>query len=156
MGRSFQVDSGLLKDMWPVFYDTAVYLLNRLPTKSLDWKTPMEKLYEMCGYLNVKPYADHFRGYGCLSYVYDRKDPAGDKIRPRAIQRWLVGYTASNIWNLYRVEGILICTPDRSFAVLGQSSAGHTEAAVLWTIRCQPTWHTYHACLQVWLDGKSP
>lgn len=104
MGRTLKVDSGLPPELWPLMYDTSIYIINRLPTKSLDWKTPLGKLYELCGYPNVKPYIDHLRVYGCLCYVYDRHVPAGDKMRPRALQGWLVGYTASNIWRVWIPE----------------------------------------------------
>lgn len=101
MGRTLCSDSGLPPSLWPLFYDTAVYILNRLPTKSLKWQTPLGKLYELCGYPGVKPYVDHLRVYGCLAYVYDRTIPTGDKLTPRAWIGWLVGYTASNIWRIW-------------------------------------------------------
>ena len=47
MGQTLGVDSGLLANMWPLFYDAVAYILNRLPTKSLDWKSPLGKLYEL-------------------------------------------------------------------------------------------------------------
>ena len=104
MGRTLCADSGLPSELWPLFYDAAVYILNRLPTKSLNWQTPLGKLYDLCGHPGVKPFVDHLRVYGCLSYVYDRKVPVGDKMRPRAFIGWLVGYTASNIWRIWIPE----------------------------------------------------
>lgn len=104
MGRTLCSDSGLPASLWPLFYDAAVYILNRLPTKSLNWQTPLGKLYECCGFPGVKPYIDHLRVYGCLAYVYDRTVPTGDKLRTRALHGWLVGYTASNIWKIWLPE----------------------------------------------------
>ena len=101
MGRTLFVDSGLPRNLWPLIYDASAYILNRVPTKALGWETPLGRLYALCGYPNVQPFIEHLRVYGCLSYVYDRHVPVGDKLRPRALQGWLVGYTASNIWKIW-------------------------------------------------------
>ena len=41
----------------------AVYLLNRLPTRSLDGKMPHEAWY------NKKPAVHHLRVFGCVAYM---------------------------------------------------------------------------------------
>ena len=53
MGRTLAVDSALPSNMWPLLYDSAVYLLNHFPTKSLNWWTPLGKLFELCGHPDV-------------------------------------------------------------------------------------------------------
>ncbi|WVZ50199.1 hypothetical protein U9M48_001476 [Paspalum notatum var. saurae] len=59
----------LLKSMdvpaafWGEAVKTAVYILNRSPTKSLDGKTPFEAWYKR------KPSVQHLRTFGCVAFV---------------------------------------------------------------------------------------
>ena len=95
MGRSIQIDSGLPTEFWPLFYDAAIHILNRLPTKALDWETPLGHLYKLCGYPEMVPYVGHLRVYGCLAFVYDEK-VAGDKLRPTGAVQVLGGSHDNN------------------------------------------------------------
>ena len=45
--RALRLDSKLPSDLWPEAAKTAVYLLNRSPTKQLGWITPIEKLKQL-------------------------------------------------------------------------------------------------------------
>ena len=58
---------------------TAVYLLNRSPTRSLDGKTPYEAWY------NKKPAVHHFRVFGCIAYMKVTR-PHLAKLDPRGLK----------------------------------------------------------------------
>ena len=98
--RSLHIDSGLPLSFWNFFYETAGYLLNRRPTKALEWNSPLGKLYEFKG-STKKPYIGNLRVYGCQSWVHDRTLPKGQKMLPRAHEAWLIGYVASDIWRVW-------------------------------------------------------
>ncbi|XP_076917265.1 uncharacterized protein LOC143577272 [Bidens hawaiensis] len=51
------------KGFWGEAARNAIYILNRVPTKSLTQKTPYE------AYKGVKPNLDHLRIFGCVGYV---------------------------------------------------------------------------------------
>ena len=42
--RSMLIDAGLLKEFWPEAVNTAIYLLNRLPTRGLNGGVLIEAL----------------------------------------------------------------------------------------------------------------
>ncbi|KAL6348524.1 hypothetical protein AAG906_013144 [Vitis piasezkii] len=65
MARSLLKSMGVLDEFWGEAVSTAVYLLNRAPTKSIIGKTPYEAYY------NRKPTVDHFRIFGCVGHVKD-------------------------------------------------------------------------------------
>lgn len=67
--------------------DTASYLLNRIPSRLLHYKTPYELLYQQ------PPYLSHLKVFGCLCYVIN--GPISDKFSPRAIPRVFMGYAST-------------------------------------------------------------
>ena len=62
MVRSMMSDSELPKSFWGYALETAVYLLNKVPSKSVD-KTP----YEM--WCNKKPVLTHIKIWRCPAYM---------------------------------------------------------------------------------------
>jgi transposase InsO family protein len=60
MARSLLKSKGLPGQFWGEAVATAVYLLNRAPTKSVRGMTPYEALYK------VKPSVEHLRTFGCI------------------------------------------------------------------------------------------
>lgn len=93
--RSMRVMSNLPLALTPEIYVAAGYLLNRTPTRSIDWKTPFEMAY------NKKPSIAHLKLYGCRAYALRPQIPRGDKLTPRALIGYLVGYDASNIYRIW-------------------------------------------------------
>jgi len=83
---------------------TAGYLLNRSPTRALDWNSPLGKLQEIKGITNNLPTIAHLRSYGCRAYAHIKNHPKLDRISPRAHIGFLVGYTGSNIWRIWIPE----------------------------------------------------
>ena len=68
MLRCMLDDSKLPKKFWAEALNTAVYLRNRSPTKSIDNKTPYEKLF------GCKPNVKNFKIFGCTAYCHIPKD----------------------------------------------------------------------------------
>jgi hypothetical protein len=56
--RALIINSCLPTGMWPEAYKSAVFILNRTPTKQLGWKTPYKVTYSKTksGKTNCKPY----------------------------------------------------------------------------------------------------
>ncbi|KAL6311032.1 hypothetical protein AAG906_015921 [Vitis piasezkii] len=67
---------------------TAIYLLNRAPTKNIIGKTPYEAYY------NRKPTVDHFRIFGCVGHVKD-VTPHLSKLADRSKPMMFIGYDSN-------------------------------------------------------------
>ena len=95
MARSMRVDAGLDKEMWAMACDTAVYLINRLPSAVIGGATPYQRLF------NKSARLEHVRIFGCRAYVQfynnERK-----KLDEKAWRGILVGYHPFN-YRCYRV-----------------------------------------------------
>jgi len=70
---------------WGEAVATAVYVLNRSPTKSLDGVTPYEAWH------GKKPRVDHLRIFGCIGHV-KRVGPGVRKLSGRSQKMVLIGY----------------------------------------------------------------
>lgn len=68
-----------------------MYLKNRSPTKSLDYKTPFEALF------GFKPAVSHLRLFGCRDFVHVPKENR-NKLDSKAISYTFIGY-----YNEYKV-----------------------------------------------------
>ena len=77
-----------LGECWAEVVDTFVYLLNRLPTKSLKNKTPYEAWYD------VKPSINHLKIFGSICYYHVPK-PKRSKLDSKAQKGILIGYGTS-------------------------------------------------------------
>ena len=76
----------LPKNLWNFTLDTAVHVYNRTPMRRLDWKTPVELVF------NKKPDISYLRVFGCLAYVHIPKDQRKDKLTPKAEEMIFLGY----------------------------------------------------------------
>ena len=85
MARSMLKSKGMPDKFWGEAVNTAVYLLNRAPTKSVVGMTPYEAWY------GQKPTVDHLRTFGCVAHV---KTVTGrtSKLTDRSTPMVLVGY----------------------------------------------------------------
>ena len=83
--RSMLKGKNLSNGFWAEALSTAVYLKNRSPTKSLEFKTPYEALY------GVKPAVKHLRVFGSKAFSHipteDRR-----KLDSKAIRCTFIGY----------------------------------------------------------------
>ncbi|KAI3499149.1 hypothetical protein L1887_34942 [Cichorium endivia] len=83
--RALRIGGHLPTRFWGECVLTAAYVINRLPSKIIENKTPFELLY------GQKPKYDHMRVLGCLTY-YRNTDTKGDKLEPRGKPGIFVGY----------------------------------------------------------------
>jgi len=72
-------------NFWGEAVKTAIYLMNRAPTKSLDGKTPYE------AWLGRKPVVKHLRKFGCVAYV-KKLGPGLTKLSDRSVPGVFLGY----------------------------------------------------------------
>jgi hypothetical protein len=107
--RSLSIESRLPRDLWPELILTAVYILNRTPVKALAWKTPYEIVYK------TAPDLSNLRVIGSKAWVLITNKKL-EKLAPRAIVGYLVGYEASNIWRIWiPTLGRVVATRDVRF-----------------------------------------
>jgi hypothetical protein len=92
--RSMLKAMGVPARFWGEAVSTAVYLLNRSPTKSVDGKTPFEVWY---GY---KPDVSYLRVFGCIAHVKVTK-PHLSKLEDRSTPMVFLGYEPGSV--AYRV-----------------------------------------------------
>ena len=85
MARCLLKSMGVPAIFWGEAVRTAVYLLNRAPTRSLDGRTPYEAWH------NRKPKVHHLRVFGCVAHV-KRLGPGIDKLADRSTPMVFVGY----------------------------------------------------------------
>jgi hypothetical protein len=101
--RSLIIDSQLPAGLWPEAFKSAVFIINRTPTRRLGWKTPYEVAYSesSSGKTNNKPYLGNLYRFGAKAYSRIGNIPNKDKVHPRAQIGYLVGYEAHNIWKIW-------------------------------------------------------
>ncbi|WZZ72276.1 hypothetical protein YC2023_083646 [Brassica napus] len=80
--RCMLAESGLDQSFWAEAASTAIYLINRSPNSTLEFKMPEEV------WLGYKPNLGHLRTFGCTAYVHITEEKTG----PRAIKGVFVGY----------------------------------------------------------------
>ncbi|GAU37412.1 hypothetical protein TSUD_361170 [Trifolium subterraneum] len=94
MARSMVKQKGLPHRFWGEAVSTAVYILNRSPTKKLIDKVPVE-VWSKC-----KPSVNHIKVFGSLSYKHvpdARRKKLDDKSEPMVF----VGYHRTGAYRLY-------------------------------------------------------
>ncbi|KAL0373127.1 UNVERIFIED_CONTAM: Zinc finger BED domain-containing protein RICESLEEPER 3 [Sesamum calycinum] len=74
---AMNIKASLPKLFWGEYVLAAMYLINRLPTPTLDWKSPYEILH------HKPPTYSHLRVFGCLCFT-SNVQPSKQKFDPRA------------------------------------------------------------------------
>lgn len=85
MARTMLFDAGFSKEYWAEAVSTAVYILNRCPTKVVPGKTPEEE------WSGIKPNLKHLKVFGCEAMVHVPKQKR-DKWDPKAKKLLFMGY----------------------------------------------------------------
>jgi len=88
VARSLMYTMNVPKFLWSEAVMTAVYLINRTPSRLLGWKTPYEVLRGTNEFI-VPP-----KVFGCTCFVRDHRPSVG-KLDPRAVKCIFVGYSQS-------------------------------------------------------------
>ncbi|KAI3655488.1 hypothetical protein MP638_000782, partial [Amoeboaphelidium occidentale] len=113
--RTLLIDSKLPTCCWHLALDTATYLVNRLPSKSLNGKSPFEMFF------NRKPELSHLKRFGCLAY-YQIPSETRLKLDPKSSSGIFVGYPEHHkAYNIMTFDGSIIISRDVLFVetVLG-------------------------------------
>lgn len=98
MARTMLKERGLPNSFWIEAVNTAVYLLNRLPTKAVQNKTPIE------AWSSQKPSAKHLRVFGCICYVHI-PDQKRTKLDDKSEKGIFLGYsTQSKGYRVYNLR----------------------------------------------------
>ena len=92
--RSMLKGKNISNGFWAEAVNIVVYLKNRSPTRSLEFKTPFEALY---GY---KPAVKHLRIFGCKAFSHIPKEDR-KKLDSKAIIRTFIGYCSQ--YKAYRL-----------------------------------------------------
>nr|CAN72453.1 hypothetical protein VITISV_008931 [Vitis vinifera] len=104
MARCMLFEKKLPKLLWAEVVNTSVYLLNRLPTKSFQSKTPIE------AWFGVKPSVKHLKVFGSFCYLHVPSVKRG-KLDERAKKGVFVGYAAESkgyrIYSLSRMKIVI-------------------------------------------------
>jgi hypothetical protein len=82
------ISMNVLKQLWGQTVLTVAQLINRMPSRVLEWKSPCEMLKgDNGGILPLKV-------FGCVCFVKDNRPSVG-KLDPRAVKCVFVGYSAT-------------------------------------------------------------
>jgi IS30 family transposase len=88
VARSLMFTMNVPKFLWGEAIKTAAYLINRMPLRSLGYKTPAECL------LNSNEFVVPPKIFGCVYFVHDYRNSVG-KLDPRALKCVFMGYPPS-------------------------------------------------------------
>lgn len=110
IARALRFEANLPTTFWGECILTATYIVNRLPSKVINDKTPYEILFERY------PEYDHMRVFGCLAY-YKNTETNGDKFEPRGKPGVFLGYPPGKKgYKIYDLEkGKMVMTRDVKF-----------------------------------------
>ncbi|KAL4387188.1 hypothetical protein GQ457_09G029600 [Hibiscus cannabinus] len=89
MARCLLFEKKIPKGFWAEAVNTSVYLLNRLPTKALEGKTPFEAWFD------ATPSIGHLRVFGCVCYMRV-PEVKRDKLDERATVGVFMGYSSNS------------------------------------------------------------
>ncbi|CAL8152241.1 unnamed protein product [Prunus armeniaca] len=119
MAKSMLHDKGMPYFLWAETVHTAVYLLNRCPTKALHNITPFES------YSGRKPGIAHLKVFGSLCYVHVPAE-LRHKLDPKSTKGVFVGYATCE-------KGYRVFDPVSNKLILSRDVTFDEEGAWHWT-----------------------
>lgn len=93
--RALRIHGNLPKGLSNELFYSAAYILNRTPTKGLNWRTPYELVW------GRKPSGAHMRPIGSRAYAYNSSLKKADKTEARALVGHLMGYHGTNVFRIW-------------------------------------------------------
>ena len=91
--RTLLIDAHMPRNLWGFSVMTSVTCINRIPSKTLDMKSPIEVLELLFPTVKLKNGLKS-RIFGCVGYTYST-DPKRDKLSPKAHRCVFVGYSST-------------------------------------------------------------
>ena len=86
--RALMIEMHVPKNFWSHGVLSAAYIINRLPSRVLCFKSPLEVLQ------NKSPDISHLKVFGCTCFVHIQA-PNRDKLDPRAAKCIFLGYSST-------------------------------------------------------------
>lgn len=99
--RALILSSNLPHHLWPEIYMAAAYLVNRTPSRTLDWDTPVGCLVSHKKQEEFAVPLHHLKAYGCKAYVHKHNTKQLDRLDAKAHIGYLVGYESTNIYRIW-------------------------------------------------------
>jgi len=87
-GIALLTHASLPLSFWPQAFSTAVYLINRMPTKTLQFSSPFELIFQ------TAPNYSKLKSFGCLCYPWLRPY-SSHKLEPKSKPCVFIGYSLS-------------------------------------------------------------
>jgi hypothetical protein len=129
-GRNMRNTANLPALLWPEIYTCAAYLLNRSPTRSLGWITPIGFIEKYLGNPVPKPSLHHLVPYGCRAYSFIKNQPKLNRLEPRAHIGYLVGYDSTNVFRIWiPSQKTVISTRDVIFDIIKRYNPENDQSA---------------------------
>jgi len=87
-GLALLTHASLPLSFWPQAFSTAVYLINRMPTKTLQFSSPFELIFQ------TAPNYSKLKSFGCLCYPW-LHPYSSHKLEPKSKPCVFIGYSLS-------------------------------------------------------------
>jgi hypothetical protein len=112
--RTMAIAANLPDEIWPEISRAAVYLHNRKPKYTYNWKSPYDRFHTHLAYRDGvvvedrKPQQAHLKVYGCKAFVMTtdamKKAKRLQRLKPKAWIGYLVGYDSTNIYRIWNPQ----------------------------------------------------
>ena len=89
MARSTIAFAELRKEFWGEAMNTSVHILDRIPSKAINDKTPWELFF------GHKPFVSYFKIFGCIAFVHI-PDHLRKKVDSKAQKTIFVGHSSTS------------------------------------------------------------
>ncbi|KAI0997286.1 Retrovirus-related Pol polyprotein from transposon TNT 1-94 [Podosphaera aphanis] len=101
VARKMMIHGKIPKGLWTEAIQAAVYIINIMPSTTLQGISPYQTVAEHLNWNSKVPYVGNLRVYGCKVFVLDQDIKRSDKFASRAQIGKLVGYEAHNIYRVW-------------------------------------------------------
>ena len=109
--RAMGIGANLPEYLWPEISRAAVYLHNRTPRYTYNWKSPHDRFFTHIAHQDGvvledrKPHQGHLKAYGCKAFAMTTdaltKKKRKQRLKPKAWIGYLVGYESSSIYRIW-------------------------------------------------------